>query len=461
MRYRFGPFLLSPARRVLCRQDQVIRIIPRYFDLLLLLVEERHRAVSRQEIFDRVWADVVVSDGALTQAIRTIRRTLGDGSQASQFIRTVSRHGYQFVGVDVVLEPDEGPLPSREAAVDLPPGHASGAPGDERERLLSVLLRVGANARATEDERYDAAVSLHELGTAEALDRLGDRPGHEEARAILRDARWDAPGAGPVPLISAHGRLRAIADVVRLRARHAARLASARWLKATLCGTVAGIVAGLIGAIALGLVPGARLDAGVMIALSVIGGGAGALGAAGIGGGLATAETLARSARAVALTAAGGAGGAIAGALAHAATIAVLHHVFGRDVPNLGGVGEGLILGSVLGCGYALATRRLLQGGMAAPRGGARWRVAAVTGMVAGVTGAVLGATGWSMVATSLDSIAGVFAGSSVGLDQFAFLLGEDSLRPVTRTIVSGFEGFMLGAGIAYGLTHRPRGKLP
>jgi DNA-binding winged helix-turn-helix (wHTH) protein len=459
VRYRFGPFLLSPARRVLCRQDQVIRIIPRYFDLLLLLVEERHRAVSRQEIFDRVWADVVVSDGALTQAIRTIRRTLGDGSQASQFIRTVSRHGYQFVGVDVVLEPDEGPLPSREvtAELSLAGANPAGTPTDERERLLSVLLREGVHARATEDERYDAAVSLHELGTAEALERLGDRPGHEEARAILRDARWDAPGAGPVPLISAHGRLTAIADVVRLRARHAARLASARWLKATLAGAVAGVVAGLIGAIALGLVPGARLDAGLMITLSVIGGGAGALGAAGIGGGLATAETLARSARAVALTAAGGAGGAIAGALAHAATIAVLHHVFGRDVPNLGGVGEGVILGSVLGCGYALATRRLLQGGMAAPRGGARWRVAAVTGMVAGATGAVLGATGWSMVATSLDSIAGVFAGSSVGLDQFAFLLGENSLRPVTRTIVSGFEGFMLGAGIAYGLTHRPR----
>jgi DNA-binding winged helix-turn-helix (wHTH) protein len=459
VRYRFGPFLLSPARRVLCRHDQEIRIIPRYFDLLLLLVEERHRAVSRQEIFDRVWADVVVSDGALTQAIRTIRRTLGDGSQASQFIRTVSRHGYQFVAADVVLEPDDEPLPAK--AVPAEPSRveadAAVAPVDELERLLSVLLRNGANARATEDERYDAAVSLHELGTAEALERLGDRPGHEEARAILRDARWDAPGAGPVPLISAHGRVRAIADVVRLRVRHAARLASARWLKATLGGTVAGVTAGMIGAIALGLVPGARPDAGVMIALSVIGGGAGALGAAGIGGGLATAETLARSARAAALTAAGGAGGAIAGALAHAATIAILHHVFGRDVPNVGGAGEGAILGSVLGFGYALATRRLAQGGMAAPRGVARWRVAAITGAVAGATGAVLGATGWSMVAASLDSVAGVFAGSSVGLDQFASLLGEDSLRPVTRTIVSGFEGFMLGAGIAYGLTHRPR----
>jgi hypothetical protein len=330
-------------------------------------------------------------------------------------------------------------------------------PADERERLLSVLLRTGANARATEEERYDAAVSLHELGTAEALERLDDRRGHEEARAILRDARWDAPGAGPVPLISAHGRIRAIADVVRLRLRHAARLASLRWLMATLAGALAGVIAGVIGAIAFGLGPSARMDHGLVVALSVIGACAGALGAAGIGGGMAAAETLARSARAVALSAAGGLGGGIAGALAHAATIAILQHVFGRDVPNIGGAGEGVILGSVLGCGYALATARLAQGGMAAPRGIARWRVAAVTGLVAGATGAILGATKWAMVATSLDSIANVFAGSSVGLDQFVSVVGDDRLRSVVRTIVSGFEGFMLGAGIAYGLTHRPR----
>jgi hypothetical protein len=189
----------------------------------------------------------------------------------------------------------------------------------------------------------------------------------------------------------------------------------------------------------------------------VIGAGAGALGAAGIGGGLATAETLARSARAFALTVAGGIGGGIAGALAHAATVAILHHVFGRDVRNLAGTGEGVILGGVLGCGYAVATRRLAQGGMAAPRGSARWRVAAITGLVSGATGALLGMMGFSMVATSLDAIANVFAGSSVGLDQFVSVVGDDRLRSVVRTVVSGFEGLMLGAGIAYGLTHRPR----
>ena len=79
--YRFAGFVLSPARRSLSKGGRDVPLIPRYFDLLVLLVEQRQRAVHRQEIFDRVWADVVVSDGALTQAIRTIRRVLDDDPQ--------------------------------------------------------------------------------------------------------------------------------------------------------------------------------------------------------------------------------------------------------------------------------------------------------------------------------------------------------------------------------------------
>ena len=72
-------------------------LIPRYFDLLVLLLERRHTVVTRREIFDEVWGDVIVSDGALTQAIRTLRRMLGDDSREPVFIRTISRHGYSFV----------------------------------------------------------------------------------------------------------------------------------------------------------------------------------------------------------------------------------------------------------------------------------------------------------------------------------------------------------------------------
>ena len=112
-------------------------LIPRYFDLLLLLIERRREAVHRREIFERVWGDVVVSESALSQAVRTIRRTLGDDPRDPRFIRTVSRHGYQFV-LDV-LEEDE------EVANAAPPQTLSSPsalqPPDEREHARTGSLR--------------------------------------------------------------------------------------------------------------------------------------------------------------------------------------------------------------------------------------------------------------------------------------------------------------------------------
>src|SRR5215212_7734145 len=107
LRYRFGDFTLSPRRRILTRGGQERPLIPRYFDLLVFLIERRHEAVHRRDIFERVWTDVVVSDSALSQAIRTLRRTLADDSRDPRFIRTVSRHGYRFVFLDIVEEDDD------------------------------------------------------------------------------------------------------------------------------------------------------------------------------------------------------------------------------------------------------------------------------------------------------------------------------------------------------------------
>ena len=94
-------------------------LIPRYFDLLVLLIERRQEAVHRREIFERVWGDVVVSESALSQAVRTLRRTLGDDSREPRFIRTVSRHGYRFV-LDVVEEEDDGAQPASPTGVAAP-----------------------------------------------------------------------------------------------------------------------------------------------------------------------------------------------------------------------------------------------------------------------------------------------------------------------------------------------------
>src|SRR5262245_23756647 len=153
-------------------------LIPRYFDLLVFLIERRHEAVHRRDIFDRVWSDVVVSDSALSQAIRTIRRTLGDDSREPRFIRTVSRHGYRFVYADVVEEDDDAvnqegraearPLP---IAVPIDPIAVPIADDASFDALLDVVTR-GASTVDEEEAQRDAAEVLHSLGTAEALERL-------------------------------------------------------------------------------------------------------------------------------------------------------------------------------------------------------------------------------------------------------------------------------------------------
>jgi DNA-binding winged helix-turn-helix (wHTH) protein len=121
LQFRFADFVVSPARRQLLRAGREVPLIPRYFDLLVLLLERRGRVVHRRDILERVWTDVVVSDGALSQAVRTLRRALGDDSQEPTFIRTVSRHGYRFDYPDVIEEADPEPAAAAPPAVARAP----------------------------------------------------------------------------------------------------------------------------------------------------------------------------------------------------------------------------------------------------------------------------------------------------------------------------------------------------
>lgn len=457
-RYRFGEFILSPRRRLLVRGGAVVPLIPRYLDLLLLLVDAREGAVDRRTIFDRVWSDVVVSDGALSQAIRTLRRALGDDPRAPRFIRTVSRHGYQFVYHPVVAEADDAPPAGAPgaAAPREPQVVADGESPPPYEELLARLLGEGANQPQSEAERYEIAEQLHALGTAEALRRLDRRPGHARARAILRDARWNVSTAGDVPLVRAPGAPWAIAALLVLRLRRAARAALNRLAAASAGGIIAGSMAGLAGGLVLVAAPDSAAGSDVVAAIVIVGAVAGGVGAAGIGAGLAAAEAVARSGRRLALIALGAVSGLLTGAAARFAVRSLAAGVLGRELFGLGGPLEGLALGAAAGAGYALGTRTPTGGGMATPHGRARIRAGAVTGVCCGIAGAMLGASGGRLVAVTLDMIATTLRGSGAGLEALAYVLGEADVRPVMRTVISAFEGLMFGVGLAIGLTHRP-----
>jgi hypothetical protein len=410
--------------------------------------------VHRREIFDAVWSDVVVSDGALSQAVRTLRRALGDDPREPVFIRTVSRHGYRFVFPDVTAQPDEGPLP---APVGSPEAAASAATSAREADPFHVPLeRVLAEGPLDSEERREAAESLHVLGTREALVRLDRRPGHARARALLRDTRWDVTGAGPVPLLGQPDLAKTVAFLLWLRLRRTVRVAGGRWMGATAGGALTGLLAATLGGLLLCFGPGAQAAPSVPVVLGMIGLTVGGLGAAGVGAGLAAAEVLVRSHRGAALVLFGAAGGSAIGAGAHLLALWTIQGLFGRDLSPVAGGFEGLVLGGAAGLGYALTTPRA-EGGMAAPRSRERTLAVLVTGLCCAAAAVALATSGRYLGAMSLDFMAHAFPGSQVGLAPLSRLLGEDGPGLVTRVVISGGEGLLFGAGLVLGLTRRPR----
>jgi DNA-binding winged helix-turn-helix (wHTH) protein len=453
----FSHFVVSPRRRLVLRDGLEVPLIPRYFDLLVLLLDRRNQAVHRREIFDAVWGDVVVSDGALTQAVRTLRRALGDDIREPTFIRTVSRHGYRFVFPEVGAQSDESPLPVPARSSDVAAAGASSEPEDDPFDL--PVQRLLAEGPLDDDDRREAAESLHLLGTTEALRRLDRHTGHARARALLRDTRWDVAGAGPVPLLGQPALPSTVAFLVWLRLRRTVRLAGRRWMGATWGGALSGLVAATLGGLLLYLGPGSQASASVPVVLGVIGITVGGLGAAGVGAGLAAAEVLARSFRGVALVLLGAAGGGAIGAGAHLLALWTVRGLFGRDLSPVAGGFEGLCLGAAAGLGYALTTPRA-DGGMAAPRGRERTLAGLATGGCCAAAAVALASTGSYLGAMSLDFMANAFPGSQVSLAPLARLLGEDGPGFVTRVVISGGEGLFFGVGLVLGLTRRPRSPL-
>ncbi len=451
-RYRFAGFVLSPRERSLVRDGQAVPLIPRYFDLLLFLVERRREAVHRRDIFDRVWTDVIVSDSALSQAIRTLRRTLGDDPRTPQFIRTVSRHGYQFVCASLVEE-DEDALaePERPPSVAASPA----LPHGDRDPFPPLLaaLAVAPTTPAAREEQRDAAERLHALGTADALRRLDGHPREAYARALLRDTRHQVPGAGEVPLLAAHEGMRAAAQLVRLRGRRGARLVLRRWLGGTTGAATAGLVAGLLGGLLLTVAPGSTAPFSVVPVLAAIGAACGALGGAGVSAGLSAAEVMALSARRAVLVPAAAAGGALAGGAAQLLARWTLDAVFGLAVP-VGGLIEGLVIGTGVGAAFALATRTV-RAGLAAPRGAARVRASVITAAGGAVAALLLALLGFPLVGGTIHLLAQASHGSQVLLTPLGRLVGEPEFGPLARALLSIGEGGAFGAGIAYGLVRR------
>jgi hypothetical protein len=257
-----------------------------------------------------------------------------------------------------------------------------------------------------------------------------------------------------VPILGGPAPFATVRALVGLRLRRAARISAARWAGAALGAGAAGAVAGTIGGLILTAAPGSTATFAVVPVLAAIGACCGAAGGAGVGAGLSVAEAVARSRRATALIPGAAAGGLVAGALAQWLARATLATIVGLQIP-IGGSVEGLAIGSAAGLAYAVGTRRA-HGGLAAPRGAQRLRVALLAAAACGIAALALTMAGRPLAGGTIHLVARASQGSQVVLTPLARLIGEPDLGPISAAILGTGEGAIFGLGLAFGLTRRP-----
>jgi DNA-binding winged helix-turn-helix (wHTH) protein len=112
--------MLDTERRELLRGGDAVALQPQVFDLLVHLVQNRDRVVSKDDLIALVWGGRIVSDSTLTSRINAVRTAVGDSGKDQRLIRTIPRKGLRFVGD--VAERQDGVQPgAAPAAAHVPP----------------------------------------------------------------------------------------------------------------------------------------------------------------------------------------------------------------------------------------------------------------------------------------------------------------------------------------------------
>src|SRR5579864_1035290 len=132
--YRFGPFTVDPAKRILTRDGSPISLTPKAFDLLLYLVQNPNQVVTKEDLLQNVWSGAFVEEGNLTQNVFLLRKALAGAADDSGMIVTIPRKGYQFAA---------------EVSID------SSAPLQNRVATGFVLQGVESTTRIVVEEEVD------------------------------------------------------------------------------------------------------------------------------------------------------------------------------------------------------------------------------------------------------------------------------------------------------------------
>ena len=193
--YRFGDFLLVADGPMLLRDGDRIAVTPRVLNVLLLLVENAGRIVTKEALLNAVWADSFVEEGNLNRTVSRLRQSLGESANEHRYIETIPRVGYRFIapvekGKDVI---------AASQAVELAPP-LSGEDVKKSKLMVrsprSTTLMIGLGSVAlivlvTVSIFFvrSRSVTPRELTAKQVPIRLTDNPSREDRPAFAKDGK--------------------------------------------------------------------------------------------------------------------------------------------------------------------------------------------------------------------------------------------------------------------------------
>jgi DNA-binding winged helix-turn-helix (wHTH) protein/Flp pilus assembly protein TadD/TolB-like protein len=146
--FQFGEFRIDPQDRTLRRNDSAVVLHRRAFDVLLYLVQNPGRVVTKDELLKNVWPDAFVDENNLTQSISVLRKALDDRNGANSYITTLPGRGYQFVVPVKVI--------GQAAVLDLEPSFGNASPG---AGLLVQQRTITSTSIVTEERQHGRAAT--------------------------------------------------------------------------------------------------------------------------------------------------------------------------------------------------------------------------------------------------------------------------------------------------------------
>lgn len=175
--YRFGEFELRVGGGVLLQDGKEVSLQPQVLSLLIFLIENRDRIVSKDELIDALWDGRIVSDAALNTRIRDVRRALRDDGRDQRYVRTFPKRGVQFVA-DIEDEPDV--YVPNNGRLDAPPELDPKRRNPFLSKWALAVLAVAA-----------VLLGLFQILSPQRADPIADQP----SIAVLKFA--SRPGSGP------------------------------------------------------------------------------------------------------------------------------------------------------------------------------------------------------------------------------------------------------------------------